>query len=120
MKDKILFIFTDTLLWGVETVPIRISSGGQQRLGPEAVKTWNMAESSSKWEEWLIYVRIYVKGTVIDSPCPNTVTPRLSQVISAVVEPRLKTGGNKYCIIFIVCFIILLVAILAIMYFYLR
>ena len=41
----------------VETVPVRINTGGQQRLGPEATLVWNQATKDVKIEDWLVYVR---------------------------------------------------------------
>ena len=52
-------------IFSVETVPVRMNTGAQQRYGPEATLVWSQPEPGVKFEDWLLFVRSVSLNTYV-------------------------------------------------------
>lgn len=70
---------------GVETVPTRLLTGGQEMLGPEATFVYNDREKNQSREYWRVNIRLYLDGEFKEAPL-HTVSDRRFSLISSTPD----------------------------------
>lgn len=55
-------------IFGVETIPTRLMSGGQEAIGPEATLAYNDRERNISREYWRVNLRLYLQGDFRELP----------------------------------------------------
>jgi len=58
---------TGARVYGLETVPVRLTTGGLQMLGPEATYSVNKAENTL-FERWIYHIRLFLDGEYLEPP----------------------------------------------------
>eukprot|EP00918_Siedleckia_nematoides_P068063 GHVU01148155.1.p1 GENE.GHVU01148155.1~~GHVU01148155.1.p1 ORF type:complete len:568 (+),score=57.15 GHVU01148155.1:321-2024(+) len=66
-RANVWIAHTGAQLFGVETASVRLRSGGQESLGPEATLVFNCRDRYF-WEPWIFHVRLFLNGEYWDTP----------------------------------------------------
>ncbi|KAK2148924.1 hypothetical protein LSH36_474g00037 [Paralvinella palmiformis] len=60
--------YSSAVVFGVETIPTRMNTGGQETIGPETTFCFNDREKNQSREYWKVNVRLYIEGRYKEIP----------------------------------------------------